>query len=129
MPENIKLFESNSLIPNHIPYFEIIRQLLHYSLHFVFPFLIAYWFFRGKWKEAGIIMALTILIDSDHLLANPIFDPNRCSIGFHPLHTFWALIVYCLMFFIPSWKWRAVALGLILHLGTDALDCFMGGTW
>lgn len=74
-------------------------------------------------------MALTILIDLDHLLATPIFDPNRCSIGFHPLHTLWALIIYCLMFFIPSWKWRAVALGFILHLGTDVIDCFLGGTW
>ncbi len=73
-------------------------------------------------------MVSTILIDMDHLLANPIFDPNRCSIGFHPLHTIWALIVYFLMLLIPSWKWRSVAIGCILHLLTDAIDCIMGGT-
>jgi hypothetical protein len=33
------------------------------------------------------------------------------------------------MLFIPSWRWRAVALGCVLHLGTDALDCVLGGTW
>ncbi|MFA5421042.1 MAG: DUF6122 family protein [Patescibacteria group bacterium] len=49
-------------------------------------------------------MVSTILIDLDHLLASSIFDPNRCSIGFYPLHTIWALFFYSLMLFIPSWK-------------------------
>ena len=39
---------------------------------------------RTEWKKAYIIMLLTMLVDLDHLLANPIFDPNRCSINFHP---------------------------------------------
>ena len=110
-------------------YSEIIRHIIHYSLHFIFPFIIAYFLFRKNWKIAAVIMVSTILIDLDHLLASPIFDPNRCSIGFHPLHTLWALLIYFLMLLIPSWKWRAVSIGLILHLGTDALDCVLGGTW
>ncbi|NQW26893.1 MAG: hypothetical protein HQ474_03200 [Flammeovirgaceae bacterium] len=109
-------------------YSEIIRHLIHYSLHFIFPLIVAYFLFKKDWKVAGTIMVSTILIDLDHLLANPIFDPNRCSIGFHPLHTLWALIVYVLMLLIPSWKWRAIAIGCILHLGTDTLDCIIGGT-
>ena len=28
-------------------------------------------------------MLTTMLIDLDHLLANPVFDPDRCSINFH----------------------------------------------
>jgi hypothetical protein len=108
-------------------YFEYIRHIIHYSLHFLFPFIVTYLFFRKRWKIAGIIMASTILIDVDHLLATPIFDPNRCSIGFHPLHTLWALMVYFLMLLIPSWKWRIIALGCILHLGTDSIDCVLGG--
>lgn len=72
-------------------------------------------------------MVATVLIDLDHLLADPIFDPNRCSIGFHPLHTLWAGAVYVLLFFIPNWKWRAVAAGCSFHLITDTLDCWMGG--
>lgn len=107
---------------------EIVRHIIHYSLHFIFPFIIAFFLFKKNWKIAGIIMVSTILIDLDHLLANPIFDPSRCSIGFHPLHTLWALIVYFLMLIAPSWKWRAIAIGCILHLGIDTLDCILGGT-
>lgn len=55
-------------------------------------------------------MVSTILIDLDHLIATPIFDPNRCSIGFHPLHTVYALLVYLLILLIPSWKVRAIAI-------------------
>jgi hypothetical protein len=108
---------------------EVTRHIIHYSLHFIFPFIIAYFLFKKNWKIAGIVMASTILIDLDHLLANPIFDPNRCSIGFHPLHTLWASLVYFLMLLIPSWRWRAIAIGCILHLGTDTLDCILGGIW
>lgn len=110
-------------------YSEIIRHTIHYSLHFVFPFVMAYFLFKKNWKIAGAIMISTMLIDLDHLLADPIFDPNRCGIGLHPLHTFWTLIACFFMLLIPSWKWRALALGIILHLGTDALDCILGGTW
>jgi hypothetical protein len=70
-------------------------------------------------------MAATILIDLDHLLANPIFDSNRCSVGFHPLHTKYALMIYLLMLLIPSNIWRAIALGCILHLIVDMIDCVL----
>jgi hypothetical protein len=106
-------------------YSEISRQLIHYSLHLIFPFFVARLLFKKHWKIAGTLMLSTMLIDIDHLLANPIFDPNRCSIGFHPLHTLWALIAYLLLLLIPSWKWRAFGFGCILHLGTDYLDCFL----
>jgi hypothetical protein len=103
--------------------FEIyFRQLLHYGLHFVFPLFIAFLFFRAyKWKVYLILIA-TMLIDLDHLLAMPIFDPNRCSIGFHPLHTFYALAVYIALLFFP--KLRVIGIGLVLHLLTDFIDCF-----
>ena len=39
----------------------------------------------------------TMFIDLDHLLATPIFDPNRCSINFHPLHSYYAITGYVLM--------------------------------
>lgn len=74
-------------------------------------------------------MVSTILIDIDHLLAKPIFDPQRCSIEFHPLHSLEALTAYFLVLLIPSWKWRAVAFGCIFHLVIDSLDCILGGTW
>ncbi len=48
--------------------------MLHYSLHFGFPFMIAYIFWREKWLRAGTIMFSTIIIDIDHFWANPVFE-------------------------------------------------------
>ena len=41
-------------------------------------------------------------VDLDHLLADPIFDPHRMSIGFHPLHSYPAIAVYVLFCLIPK---------------------------
>ncbi|MEL6876003.1 MAG: DUF6122 family protein [Pseudomonadota bacterium] len=68
---------------------DLLQPLLHYSGHFLLPFTIAWLIWRPHWRVAGLIMAATIAIDLDHLLADPIFDSERCSIGFHPLHGGW----------------------------------------
>jgi hypothetical protein len=70
-------------------------------------------------------MVGTIAIDLDHLLADPIFASDRCSIGFHPLHTLWAGIVYGGLIVVPSWKVRVVGIGCLWHLCTDAIDCLL----
>ncbi len=100
---------------------ELLRNCLHYGLHFVFPGLIAFWFFRSQWKRVWLLLLLTMLIDLDHLLATPIFDPNRCSINFHPLHTYVALTFYLVLLLFK--KLRVIGIGLLLHIVTDALDC------
>jgi hypothetical protein len=97
------------------------QTIVHYSLHLVFPFVIAWLFFRENWKMAGLIMVLTIIVDADHLLANPVFDPQRCSINFHPLHSYWAIGIYFAGLFYKKTRW--IATGLILHMSTDLLDC------
>ena len=97
------------------------QQIIHYGLHFLAPGLISLFLFKNNWKKAWLIMIATMIIDFDHLFANPIFDPARCSIGFHPLHTLWALAGYLLMLLIP--KLRIIAVGLIFHLLTDFSDC------
>lgn len=62
-----------------------------------------------------------MLIDLDHLMATPIFKVNRCSLNFHPLHSYHALYFYILLL---SWKKsRVLAIGLIWHLVTDKIDC------
>ena len=63
------------------------------------------------------------LIDLDHLLADPIFDPDRCSIGFHPLHTMPAALTYAAMLLVPRWYARAFALGGLWHLAVEWGDC------
>jgi len=70
-------------------------------------------------------MIATMLVDLDHLFANPIFDPDRCSIGFHFLHTPYAMGVYILLLFIPN-KWiKVVGVGLLFHMLTDYIDCLL----
>ena len=101
----------------------IFQLIIHYSLHLLFPGLLAWIFFRKKWKMAWIIMIATMIVDLDHLLADPIFDPNRCGIGFHPLHSYYAICIYLLMFFIPNVYVRIVACGLCFHMFTDFQDC------
>ena len=99
------------------------KFLLHYSFHFLVPLAIALIFFKKKWFQVYLIFIGTMLIDLDHLLANPIFDPNRCSINFHPLHTYYAAGAYILMV-IPK-KSRILGIAFLLHLFTDYLDCYL----
>jgi len=81
-----------------------------------------------------------MLVDLDHLLANPIYDPLRCSINFHPLHTTPAIVVYGLMFLVPMLlKVKAeskelngkgkiihlIGLGLLIHMCLDWVDCII----
>ena len=64
----------------------MLSSAVHMILHFLVPALVAWIFFRKDFKKAFIFMIATMLVDIDHLLAVPLFDPLRCSIGFHPLH-------------------------------------------
>lgn len=105
----------------------MLQTLVHYSFHFLVPGLIAFVFYREQWQRAWLILLLTMLVDLDHLLADPIFDPNRCSFGFHPLHSYWALAIYIAMLFFK--KTRLVAIGLVLHLLTDFMDCVWNGAF
>ena len=102
-------------------FFQMAQPITHYSLHLLVPGLIAWIFFRDNWKTAWLIMLATMLVDLDHLLADPIFDPGRCSIGFHPLHSYYAIGVYALMAFFP--RLRIIAIGLLFHMLTDYQDC------
>jgi hypothetical protein len=97
------------------------KTLVHYSLHFAFPAVLALVFFPVMWQTAYLIMLATMLIDGDHLLATPIFDPLRCSVGYHPLHSFYAIPVYALMLLLPATQ--IVAVGVLFHLFTDTVDC------
>ena len=96
--------------------------MLHLALHFIVPLLIAFLFFKENWKSSYLIMIATMLVDLDHLLASPIYDANRCSIGFHPLHQYWLIGIYLAMSFFL--KTRLIGVGLIIHMILDALDCF-----
>lgn len=63
------------------------------------------------------------MIDLDHLVANPVFQKCRCSIGFHPLHSFEAISFYVVLLIHP--KTRLIGLGLLLHILADSVDCLL----
>jgi hypothetical protein len=96
-------------------------SLLHLLLHVAVPGAVALLFFRPHWQRAWLIMLAAMLVDLDHLLADPIYDPNRCGIGLHPLHTYPAIAAYVLLL-VPRVT-RLLGLGLIIHMALDALDC------
>jgi len=75
-----------------------------------------------------MIMAATMLVDIDHLLANPVYDPCRCSIGTHPLHGLLPIIIYMLLCF--NKRSRYVGIGLVIHMALDSIDCQLtNGVW
>ena len=95
--------------------------ILHVILHFFVPFAVAKTVWREKWIRPFFIMASTIVVDLDHLLSEPIFDPNRCSIGTHPLHSWSAIGVYVAC--LPSPHLRIAASGLLIHMALDGTVC------
>jgi len=96
-------------------------------------------------------MLSTMLVDLDHLWASPIYDANRCSVGFHPLHQLFPIVIYLVLSFSPyiirsllhnsllnllrSTKFndkllQYVGLGLLVHMALDSIDCQLNtGVW
>lgn len=101
----------------------MLQSFIHYGIHFGVPLAVAFFFFKSNWKTAYLIMIATMIIDLDHLLATPLFDPGRCSINFHPLHTYYAMVVYVGFLFFR--KTRVLGIGLVIHMIADATDCWM----
>lgn len=99
----------------------LLKTGTHYFLHFVFPICIALVFYRKNWKKAYFIMLATMVVDLDHVFANPVFDPSRNSIGFHVFHSYYAIAVYFLLLFFKG-NIRIVAIGLLFHMLTDYQD-------
>ncbi len=105
--------------------------MLHIAVHFIVPLLFVGIFFRKKYLFSYVILMSTMLVDLDHLLATPIYDPKRCSIGYHPLHTVFPIIFYAALCFIPRpFAVRLVGIGLLIHMGLDSIDCQLtNGVW
>ena len=99
----------------------MLRIVTHLILHFAMPAAIARVFYRDRFVQAFLIMIATMLVDLDHIFANPVFDPNRCSIGFHPLHQYPLIALYVVL---AAWtKTRLIGIGLLIHMLLDGVDC------
>lgn len=114
--------------------------MAHLALHVLVPLLVALVFYRHRWQKAALVMIATMVVDADHLLASPIYDPDRCSIGFHPLHTAPAIVIYAALLLLPLILGRKsigpglhsaarivhlTGLGLLIHMALDWIDCLV----
>lgn len=97
--------------------------MVHAALHILIPLALALSIYRKKWKGPFLWMLLTLLVDLDHLWADPVYDPGRCSINFHPLHQVFLFPLYGLLLFFP--KARPVGIGLLSHMALDWSDCLL----
>lgn len=102
-----------------------LREIFHYFLHFVFPLLIAKVFFKENWQKAYLLMLATMIVDVDHVFANPVFDPNRSSVGFHILHRYPMVLLYFLGTVFLKGNYRIIAVGLLFHMITDFQDYYL----
>ncbi|MEZ4577646.1 MAG: DUF6122 family protein [Desulfobacterales bacterium] len=92
-----------------------LRLAVHLTLHVLIPGAVANLGFKNQWKKPGSscwrpwqwIWIICWLY--------PVFDPNRCSIGFHPLHSAAAICCYLVLTIIP--KSRIIGAGLHSHGG------------
>jgi hypothetical protein len=105
-----------------MPDFEL-RAPLHLLLHVIVPVVVARVFWPKDWKRAALWMLAGWVIDLDHLLADPIYAPGRCSIGFHPLHTWPAIAVYAGLALPKKTRWFGI--GLLIHIVLDGIDCLL----
>jgi hypothetical protein len=114
--------------------------MFHIVLHFFVPVAVSVLFYRKRWKFVSLILIATILVDLDHLFADPVYDPERCSIGYHPLHSIPAIVVYAVLFTLPFVSIEKLknpeidrifdflhlaGLGLLIHMALDGLDCVL----
>lgn len=98
------------------------RPILHLALHALVPLAVAAWLApAGRRRFAFVVMIATMAVDLDHLLADPLYDPNRCSLTTHPLHRPILLPVWAGLAFWPPARWAGV--GLLIHMALDGIDC------
>lgn len=118
----------------------MLPPVLHLALHLLVPLVLAGAVYRPHWVRAFALLMATMAVDADHLLADPIYDPNRCSIDFHPLHGTPAIAIYALAMLLPLglrvrseararlgpwWTLHLLGTGLIVHMVLDAGDCWL----
>ncbi|MCF4101973.1 DUF6122 family protein [Gillisia sp. M10.2A] len=102
----------------------MLQTAVHYCLHFLAIGLIAYFYDKQHWKKAWLILIATMAVDIDHIFATPLFDPTRCGIGYHPLHSEIAILGYIIGAIVIRNKLiKLIFIGLLFHMFTDLIDC------
>lgn len=97
-------------------------HLLTTLIFFVLAYLIEVKYLQRPFKSLNVFCQLLLanLIDLDHLLSQPMYDPLRCSLNNHLFHKTWLLPVYALG---TLTRFRYFFLSLLGHLLVDYLGC------
>lgn len=102
----------------------MLQHLVHYFLHFIAIGFIAFLYDKKNWKKYWLLLLATMLVDLDHVFASPLFDPHRCGIGVHPLHSAYVIPFYLLgAVLFKNRIMKLVFIGLFFHMVTDSVDC------
>ena len=105
----------------------LLSNVLLIGLVYVFDKDVQEWFRQEK--KLFFYLCLSVfasnLIDLDHLLADPIYDPNRCSINYHPLHSWYVMPLWVVGLLFNNKFVRYFCLAVLLHLWLDWIDCLM----
>ena len=113
--------ETEITTPNDSLQFNISHQITHLSGHLILPLALAYVGYTPTWQKTSTILLSTNIVDIDHLIADPIYDSDRCSLGYHPLHSIPAIGVYSGMLFNENTQ--QIGVGLLTHMAVDYIDC------
>ena len=97
------------------------QKITHLAGHTILPIAISYAGYGSLWKSSAKIMIASNLVDVDHLLAKPIYNPNRCSIESHPLHSLPMIGLYSAM--LLNEETQEWGVGLLTHMAVDYVDC------
>ena len=105
----------------------IVSNIVLIGFIYLFDKEVQNWFKTDKKSFLYVCLAIfgSNLIDVDHLLANPIYDPNRCSINFHPLHSWYTMPLWVFGLLFRNKLVRYFCLGVLLHLWLDWINCLM----
>ncbi|NCP71995.1 hypothetical protein GW835_01210 [archaeon] len=105
----------------------IVSNILLIAIIYLFDKEVKKWFLEDK--KSFLYLCLSVfgsnLIDIDHLLATPIYDPTRCSINFHPLHSWYTMPLWVLGLLQNNKFIRYFSLGVLLHLWLDWISCLL----
>jgi hypothetical protein len=105
----------------------LISNVILICLIYFFDKEVKQWF--KKDKKYFLYLCFSVIgsnaIDIDHLLANPIYDPNRCGINYHLLHSWYTMPLWVIGLLFKNKFLRYFCLGVLLHLGLDWIDCLL----
>ena len=109
----------------------MLRGIVHYGLHFLAPYFLAFLWGRSRQFKAYLILLATMLVDLDHLLAEIYTLSLHDALPIYLLHSYPMIILYALLCILPlhrlglPWWVRVVGVGLLFHMATDWQDFYL----